>query len=63
MWTAKSAPWIPALVPQQAIATVRAPGITANDVGVAGRAAFNDVRAPLIYQSATGYRYLVVRVP
>ena len=42
---------------------IYAPGITANDVGVAGRAAFNDVRAPLIYQSATGYRYLVVRVP
>ena len=42
---------------------IYAPGITANDVGVAGRAAFNDVRAPLIYQSAAGYRYLVVRVP
>jgi hypothetical protein len=42
---------------------IYAPGITASDVGVAGRAAFNDVRAPVIYQSATGYRYLVVRVP
>jgi len=42
---------------------IYAPGITANDVGVAGRAAFGDVRAPLIYESATGYRYLVVRVP
>lgn len=42
---------------------IYAPGITPNDVGVVGRAAFNDVRAPLIYVSATGYRYLVVRVP
>ena len=42
---------------------IYAPGITANDVGVAGRVALNDARAPLIYQSATGYRYLVVRVP
>jgi hypothetical protein len=42
---------------------IYAPGITASDVGVAGRVAFNDVRAPVIYQSATGYRYLVVRVP
>ena len=42
---------------------IYAPGITANDVGVAGRVAFNDARAPLIYESATGYRYLVVRVP
>lgn len=42
---------------------IYAPGITANDVGVAGRAAYNDLRAPLIYESATGYRYLVVRVP
>ena len=42
---------------------IYAPGITANDVGIAGRAAFSDVRAPLIYESATGYRYLVVRVP
>src|SRR5262245_4386337 len=41
---------------------IYAPGITANDVGVAGRAAFNDPRAPLIYESATGYRYVVVRV-
>jgi hypothetical protein len=42
---------------------IYAPGITPSDVGVAGRAAFNDVRAPLIYESATGYRYIVVRVP
>lgn len=42
---------------------IYAPGLTANDVGVAGRAAYNDLRAPLIYESATGYRYLVVRVP
>jgi hypothetical protein len=42
---------------------IYAPGITPNDVGVSGRAAFNDVRAPLIYESATGYRYIVVRVP
>jgi len=42
---------------------IYAPTITANDVGVGGRAAFNDARAPLIYQSATGYRYIVVRVP
>ena len=42
---------------------IYAPGITASDVGIAGRAAFSDVRAPLIYESATGYRYLVVRVP
>jgi hypothetical protein len=42
---------------------IYAPGITREDVGVTGRAAVNDVRAPLIYQSATGYRYLVVRVP
>jgi hypothetical protein len=35
---------------------IYAPGITPNDVGVAGHAAFNDVRAPLIYESATGYR-------
>jgi hypothetical protein len=42
---------------------IYAPGITPADVGVAGRAAFSDVRAPLIYESATGYRYLVVRVP
>jgi hypothetical protein len=42
---------------------IYAPGITREDVGVAGPAAFRDARAPLIYQSATGYRYLVVRVP
>jgi hypothetical protein len=42
---------------------IYAPGVTPSDVGIAGRAAFNDVRAPLIYESATGYRYLVVRVP
>src|SRR5262245_18774242 len=42
---------------------IYAPGITAQDVGIAGRAAFSNVRAPLIYESATGYRYLVVRVP
>ena len=42
---------------------IYAPGVTQNDVGLAGSAAFKDVRAPLIYQSATGYRYLVVRVP
>ncbi len=42
---------------------IYAPGITPNDVGVAGRAAFRDVRAPLIYESASGYRYLVLRVP
>jgi hypothetical protein len=41
---------------------IYAPGITPNDVCVAGRAAFRDVRAPLIYESATGYRYLVVRM-
>jgi hypothetical protein len=44
-------------------AMIYAPGIAPNDVGVAGRVAFSDVRAPLIYESATGYRYLVVRVP
>lgn len=42
---------------------IYAPGITANDIGVSGRAALSDARAPLIYQSATGFRYLVVRVP
>jgi hypothetical protein len=42
---------------------IYAPGTTPMDVGLAGRAAFSDVRAPLIYQSATGYRYLVVRTP
>jgi hypothetical protein len=42
---------------------IYAPGITVSDVGLQGRAAVSDVRAPLIYQSATGYRYLVVRVP
>jgi hypothetical protein len=42
---------------------IYAPGITPNDVGVSSRVAFNDVRAPIIYESATGYRYLVVRVP
>jgi len=42
---------------------IYAPGITPNDVGMAGSAASRDVRAPLIYESATGYRYLVVRVP
>jgi hypothetical protein len=42
---------------------IYAPGITANDLGVSGRVAFNDARAPLIYESATGYRYIVVRVP
>ena len=42
---------------------IYAPGITASDVGMAGSAASRDVRAPLIYESATGYRYLVVRVP
>jgi hypothetical protein len=42
---------------------IYAPGITTQDVGIAGRAAFNDARVPIIYESATGYRYLVVRVP
>ena len=42
---------------------IYAPGITPSDVGMAGSAAFRDVRAPLIYESPTGYRYLVVRVP
>jgi len=42
---------------------IYAPGVTPQDIGLAGRAAFADVRAPLMYESATGYRYLVVRVP
>jgi len=42
---------------------IDAPGVTPQDIGLAGRAAFADVRAPLMYESATGYRYLVVRVP
>ena len=41
---------------------IYAPGITPSDIGIAGRAAFSDVRAPLIYESVTGYRYMVVRV-
>lgn len=42
---------------------IYAPGITPSDVGLAGSAASRDARVPLIYESATGYRYLVVRVP
>ena len=42
---------------------IYAPDIAANDVGLVGRAAVSDPRVPLIYNSATGYRYLVVRVP
>jgi hypothetical protein len=42
---------------------IYAPNMTPNDLGMTGAAASRDVRAPLIYESVTGYRYLVVRVP
>ena len=42
---------------------IYAPTISWSDLAMSGRAANADERAAIIYQSALGYRYLVVRVP
>jgi len=42
---------------------IYAPTITWGDLAMSGSAANADERAPIIYQSALGYKYLVIRVP
>ena len=40
-----------------------ASGISEQDLGLAMKDAIGNPRAPLLYESASGYRYIVVRVP